>query len=188
MPLLEHDGQLVIESDVVTKYVARHVPGAEGEWGGLCPKTAEEESAVEEFLDQWDRVTDAYYGVLTAASQPQAERREASFVRSLGAIEALLSPQGKGGADAFMLGDFSYGECIAAPWVQRMYVTLPYFRGINFHEDVLSSNNFVRLARWMEAVCARPSCQESRCPDEEMIAACKKYYVSFLSPGASGSL
>jgi hypothetical protein len=40
----------------------------------------------------------------------------------------------------------------------------------------------------MEAVCQRSSCRGSRCPEEEMIAACERYYVSFVSPGASGSL
>lgn len=186
VPLLEHDDALVIESDAVTKYVARNVQGVNGQGDALYPDTEEEEVVVERFLHEWDRVTDAYYGVLTASSQPQAERRQASFLQSLGTIDKLLQ-QGKGDG-AFLLADFSYGECIAAPWVQRMYVTLPYFRGIDFTEDILSRPDLVYVSTWMESVCDRPSCRGSRCPAEEMIAAGKRYYVSFVSPGASGSL
>merc|ERR1711939_1275348 len=38
----------------------------------------------------------------------------------------------------FLLGDdFSFAECICAPWVQRFFVTLPYFRGIDFDHRII---------------------------------------------------
>ena len=60
----------------------------------------------------------------------------------------------------------------------------PYFRGIDFEGDVLRA--FDSLAAWMRAVRDRASCQESICPEGEMIDAAKRYYVSYLSPGATG--
>ena len=81
---------------------------------------------------------------------------------------------------------FSHAECISAPWIQRAYVTLPYFRGIDLENDILSKMD--RVSKWMAAVCERPSCVESRCPESEMIAAAKRYYVSFVSDEATGYL
>eukprot|EP01083_Nonionella_stella_P133090 404646_1 len=92
-------------------------------------------------------------------------------------IERILKQQTTGD---YLLGtDFSYGECISAPWVQRFYVSLPYFRGINFQDDILLANNLQCLSKWMNKVCNRPSCIESKCDEDEMIAACKDimYYI-----------
>ena len=62
----------------------------------------------------------------------------------------------------------------------------PYFRGIDFEGDVLRA--FDALPGWMRAVRDRASCQESICPEGEMLDAAKRYYVSYLSPGARGRL
>jgi len=187
VPLLEHDGNLVIESDVVAKYVSQHVEGVDGKGDDLYPTNQEDEELIELFLDKWARVTDSYYGVLTATSQKEVERQKLSYIQSLGVIDKLLQQQ-SGDGDYLLGSTFSYAECISAPWIQRFYITLPYFRGIDFEEDILSNSNFVCISSWMEAVCNRPSCIVSMCPEDEMIAACKRYYVSFVSPGASGSL
>lgn len=185
VPLLEHDGNLVIESDVVAKYVSQHIEGVNGRGDDMYPtNNAADEALVLSFVDSWSHVTDTYYSVLTATSEKEVKKRKTSFIQSLDIINNLLTERDRG---PFMLGSkFSYAECISAPWVQRFYVTLPYFRGIDFEEDIL--NRFDLLPLWMGAVCDRPSCVSSKCPEGEMIAACKRYYVSFLSPGAKGSL
>ena len=187
VPLLEHDDNLVIESDAVTKYVAQYIEGMNENGDTMYPTNKEDEELIDVFLNEWSSVTDTYYNVLTATSQKQVVKQKLSYIQSLQSIEKILEQRNDDGD--YLLGpNFSYAECIAAPWVQRFYVTLPYFRGINFKEDILLSNNLYRLSNWMEAVCNRPSCMESKCPEEEMIAACKRYYVSFVSPGARGSL
>lgn len=185
VPLLEHGDNLVIESDVVAKYVAQDIVGGKGDWG-LYPTSEEGKEFVSIFLSEWDSVTDQYYSVLTATSQAQVDRRKFSYIQSLEAIEKLLKQRRTSGD--FVCNNFSYAECISAPWIQRMYVTMPYFRGINFENDILLSNNLNCVSKWMKAVCNRQSCIESKCPEEEMIAACKRYYVSYISPGASGYL
>lgn len=189
VPLLEHgDDNLVIESDVVAKYVAQHIEGMDGKGDDLYPtNNQEDEDLIQLFMKKWARVTDTYYSVLTATSQEEVEMRKASYIQSLEAIDNLLKQRSDG---VYLLGsNFSYAECISAPWIQRFYVAFPYFRGIDFQEGILlSNNNFDCLSNWMGAVCKRPSCVASICPEEEMIAACKRYYVSFISPGASGFL
>ena len=176
VPLLEHGGQYVIESTVVARYIARHVGGPE-----LYPRTADDLDRIERFLSRWNDVETTYYDLLRASSDAQVKERRALFVDRLAAVDELL-----GARAPFLLGeDFSFAECIAAPWVQRFFVTLPYFRGIDF-DDVLRA--FDSLAAWMRAVRDRASCQESICPEGEMLDAAKRYYVSYLSPGARGRL
>ena len=175
VPLLEHGQELVIESTVVARYIAQHVGGPE-----LYPRTAEDLERIERFLSIWADVETTYYDLLRASSDAQAEERRALFVDRLAAVDELLDRA------PFLLGDdFSFAECIAGPWVQRFFVTLPYFRGIDF-DDVLRA--FDSLAAWTRAVRDRASCRESICPEGEMINAAKRYYVSYLSPGATGRL
>ena len=175
VPLLEHGQELVIESTVVARYIARHVGGPE-----LYPRTPNDLERIERFLARWADVETTYYDLLRASSDAQAEERRALFVDRLAAVDELLDRA------PFLLGDdFSFAECIAGPWVQRFFVTLPYFRGIDF-DDVLRA--FDALPGWMRAVRDRASCRESICPEGEMLDAAKRYYVSYLSPGARGRL
>ena len=186
VPLLEHGDKLVIESDIVTKYISKYIKGVDGKSDGLYPTNVEDEELIDTFLDEWGSVTDIYYSILTATSQKEVDRCVATWIQSLEIIESILKQRTTGD---YLLGtDFSYAECISAPWIQRFYVTLPYFRGINFQEDILSANKFDCLSKWMGKVCNRPSCIESKCPEDEMIAACKRYYVSYISPNAKGFL
>ena len=185
VPLLEHGDKLVIESDVVTKYISKHIKGV-GKGDGLYPTNEEDVELINTFLDEWGSVTDRYYSILTATSQKEVDRCVAKWAQRLETIESILKQRTTGD---YLLGtDVSYAECISAPWIQRFYVTLPYFRGINFHDDILLANNLQCLSEWMDKVCNRPSCIESKCPEDEMIAACKRYYVSYISPNASGVL
>mmetsp|Transcript_5436 Transcript_5436/g.8091 ORF Transcript_5436/g.8091 Transcript_5436/m.8091 type:complete len:202 (-) Transcript_5436:157-762(-) len=188
VPMLEHGDKLVIESDVVAKYVAQNINGADGMGDGMYPDPVEDVEFyqhLEEFLHVWQRATDTYYDVLRASSQEEAKNCEKQFTTSLMNVDALLQ---KYDGD-FILGEiFSTAECISAPWIQRAFITLPYFRGIDLEDDIISKNSMEHVSAWMKAVRDRPSCVESCCPEDEMIAACKRYYVSFLSPGAKGSL
>lgn len=180
VPLLEDGDSLVIESDVVAKYVATEVEGSDGKGDNLYPE--DQEALIEQFMNKWQDVTDTYYDLLRATNEKDVKKRQTGFVKRLNEIESLL----KESEGPYILGkDFSYCECISAPWIQRFFVTMPYFRGVEF-TDLISDMPNVEV--WMKAVCERPSCIESRCPDEEMIAACKKYYVSYLSPNAKGFL
>ena len=183
VPLLEHGDHLVIESDVVAKYVSQFV----GEDDYMYPASTNLIACktIDNFLSTWYPVVDKYYDVLCAGSVESASKREKHFAQSLSSLESQLS-SGKKNGD-FLLGDtFSLAECICAPWVQRFFVTLPYFRGMDFQTTVLSP--YPNLAKWMAAVSSRPSVVASKCDEEEMKNAALRYYVSFVSPGASGSV
>ena len=175
VPLLEDGETLVVESDVVAKYVAENFGGA-----ALYPSDAVDQ--IEDFLDNWHSIVDKYYDVLSATSQKSATDKEKIFTKSFSALEAQFL---EGGAGDFLLGDnFSVVECICGPWIQRFFVTLPYYRSLDLEKTVLPS--YPSVERWMQAVRRRPSVMESKCDEQEMLAAAERYYVSFVSPGAPG--
>lgn len=171
VPLLEYENDLVVESEDVTKYIANNMPGEPLSFDAV---------AVERFLDTWHVAVDEYYSILSAGNEKSVERSFGRFVDLLATLDSLLQDE----SGPFLVGSsFSVAECIAAPWVQRFFVTLPNFRDIDFGR-VLYENGFDRTASWMEAVRERPSVIESKCPDDEMLAAARRYYVSYATPGA----
>jgi glutathione S-transferase len=185
VPLLENSDDYIVESEAVTEYVIRNVEGPgrvdDDRMYPLNDPTACQ--CVDSFLRKWYPVVDKYYGVLCATSEKEVRSKQQKFVTSLFELEKELCCQGD-----FILGDtFSLGECIAAPWVQRFFVTLPYFRAIDFETDVLKENGLDRTCAWMRAVRERPSVLRSKCPEDEILAAAVRYYVSYVSPAAPGT-
>uniref|UniRef100_A0A7S1BKN8 GST C-terminal domain-containing protein n=1 Tax=Corethron hystrix TaxID=216773 RepID=A0A7S1BKN8_9STRA len=145
---------------------------------------------VDSFLAAWYPTVDSYYDILTSRGETAVGRAVIDFVASLAVLEEELGRGSdvKEGAP-FVLGKiFSLAECVAAPWVQRFFMTLPHFRGIDFEEDILSQNGFKQTAHWMRAVIDRPSVIASKCPEDEVMAAAMRYYVSYVSPGAPADL
>lgn len=178
VPLLEHKEKLVIESDAVTKYIATNVAMTDT----MYPVSSRK--VIDRFLHQlWYPLTDSYYDLLCASSIKEVCRFKRELIQHFRYIEDDLAVTD----GEFLLGDtFSVTECICAPWIQRFFVTLPYFRGIDFQSEVL--NNLPRTSIWIKSVCKRQSVLKSKCADEEIINAAKRYYVSFISPGATGKL
>lgn len=189
VPLLEHGEKLVIESDVVAKYIAQNIPHANGKKDYLYPDSDIQAChLIDSFLSKWYLATDRYYDLLCARSMNEVKTTKLDFFNALKSLEDILNnemiDEYQGGP--FLLGKhFSLAECISAPWVQRFFVTLPYFRDIDVDSELKSMN---RLSTWMNATRERPSVVASKCPTDEMIAAAKRYYVSFITPGAKGRL
>ena len=184
VPLLElDDGSLVTESVPVARAIATRLDPRQQ----LLPRGAE--PCVNGFVNLWtQKVEPAYYDVLRAGSEPQVEVATAAYAATLLRVEEKLcaAANGNSAPAAFLLGGtFSLAEAVAAPWVERMLLMLPYWRGI----DALAlcrEHGCVRTARWLQAVAARPSVQRSSAGEEEMVAAAKRYYVEYASPGTRG--
>lgn len=114
VPLMEHKGNLVIESNVVARYVAQNIDGVDGKGDDLYPDEGEDLEQIRAFMSSWQEVTDTYYDLLSASSQSEVMKRKSEFFESLAAIDDLLKARN----GDFILGEkFSYAECISAPWI-----------------------------------------------------------------------
>ena len=175
VPLLESDGAVVVES----VDVARFVDSIPCDGPPLLPRDARAAAVVEAFLAFWPTVEAAYYAVLTAGSQPDADARTALFVDTLRDVDRVL-----GALDGPYVGGAAAGlaECVAAPWIQRWRVTLPHFRNVDLDADLLVPCGLRRVSAWTGAVAARPAVADTAAPDAEMIAAAERYYVTFVTP------
>lgn len=68
-----------------------------------------------------------------------------------------------------------------------MSCMLPHWRAFDI-EVLCEQNGLMRTRDWIRAVLSRESVVESAATVEEMARASRLYYVSYVSPGAVGSL
>lgn len=186
VPLLEHGSKLVVESADVVKYVAQNVPGKYQDGDQMYPmKNEASRRKIDDFLEAWDRVVETYYQYLRAANEHEVQSTEPKFVASLEELDRKIEQFETPGP--FLLGSdlFSAAECIAAPWVQRLYTTLPYFRGLEIQDLVPAKCQ--RVLQWLEAVKERKSVIATSCPQENLISATKRYFVVYVTPGSPAS-
>jgi glutathione S-transferase len=190
VPLLEIDERVVIESEAIVRHIALELGHTE-----LLPPGGR--GHVERFIRLWtDTVEPCYYSVLTASDEKTARFCAAGLVDALVQVEnALWEPRYEWGWQMtwskrgdFLLGDaFSLAECMAAPWVERMLLMLPHWRGID-PAGICDDFGLVRTRAWMLAVTQRPSVVQTSAGRDEMVRASRRYYVSYVTPGAPGVL
>ena len=177
VPLLQRDdGSVVTESIDVSRCVATEFSD-----GVLLPPG--DAAAIDAFVRHWtNRCEPAYYNVLKADSEFQASAALSGLLETLSQVNEQLQVT----RDAFLLGSqFSHAECVAAPWVQRMLLMLPYWRNMDILDEC-EQRGLSCTARWLRAVAARPSVIETACEEAEMVRASKLYYVDYASPGSPG--
>lgn len=185
VPLLQlDDGSVITESIPIARRVAvdfdQHVQ--------LLPPSASGD--IESFIHHWTAsVEPAYYGVLRASSEAQVQLAVASFLHTLAPVEERLPARSEDGADdCFLLGaQFSLAEAVAAPWVERMLLMLPYWRGIDTLE-LCARHGLPKTTAWMRAVAARPSVKKTSAGTEEMARAARRYFVDYATPGTPGEV
>lgn len=185
VPLLEMGEQVVGESLDIVRLLGKDTP--------LLP-AAQADYHIEPFIDLWvGQVEKAYYDLLRASSEPDAQRLRFPLLQALSEVEnRLVVRQGFGPDDSatygpFLCDDFSLAEVVAAPWVERMLEMLPHWRGLDL-PLLLQQNGLERTRKWMLAIAARPSVTESSAGVEEMARASRRYFVEHVSPGAPGVL
>lgn len=185
VPLLEMGEQVVGESLDIVRLLGKDT--------SLLP--AQGESHIEPVIELWvGQVEPAYYALLRASSEPEAQRLRLPLLQALSDLEnRLLMRQGFGGPDdtatfgPFLCDDFSLAEVVAAPWVERMLQMMPLWRAVDF-PYLLQQNGLERTRTWMQAIAARPSVTASSAGADEMERASRRYYVKHVSPGAPGVL
>lgn len=175
VPLLEHNGKLVVESDVVSKFVAQEI----GSDDSMYPKNDEEaRGQVAQFLKAFETAVQGYYELLSASNEDEVAKGRDAFCQSLHGLNDAL-----GDGRPFLLGDtFSVAESITAPWVHRFQVAIPYFRGVELEDLDVPEN----ISRWMKAVFDRPSVQSTVCLNAYLLESTARYFVTYITPGAPG--
>ena len=175
VPLLEYEGKIVVESDVVCKFVAQEI----GSDDSMYPKNDEEaRGRVDQFLKAFETANQGYYSFLSASNEDEVVKGRDAFCQSLQGLNDAL-----GDGRPFLLGDtFSIAESMTAPWVHRFQVAIPYFRGVELEDLDVPEN----ISRWMKAVFDRPSVQSTSCSNEKLLKSTAGYFVNYITPGAPG--
>jgi len=182
VPLLEMGEDVVSESLDIVRLLGKDT--------SLLPKQGDDH--IEPFITHWvEQVVPAYYELLRAPSEQQAQARRYPLLQALSELENLfLTRQGFGDDEAespFLCDEFSLAEVVAAPWAERMLLMLPHWRAFEL-TGLIQSVGLDRTHRWLLAVAARPSVVQSSAGAEEMALASRKYYVEHVSPNALGVL
>jgi glutathione S-transferase len=170
VPLLEHNGKIIIESEVVAKYVAVNIVGKND------IDLLGDDSEVEGFLKVWQPVQLAFTNTLRAKNDDEVKVAIDSFFQSIEELENYLDP-----TTVFVCKSFSLAECLVAPWVHRMFLTLEHFRNIKLGNMLTP---YPRTALWMTAVRDRPSVQASAIPMDKLLPSYRKFFVTYVTPGA----
>lgn len=176
VPLLEYGDTLVVESLDVIKFIGKTI----GEDDTMYPVTDSDAlNQVDRFISAFDDVMQSYYQCLAAQSEPDANAGQRTLCESLYNLESRI----KG---PFCLGEmFSVAECYAAPWVHRISVTMPYFRGVPMNALIRPDS---KVAAWMDAVLCRPSVKATSGPEGDLLQSTKNYFVKYVTPGAPGDV
>jgi len=183
VPLLEIGEEVVCESMDIVRLLGKDTR--------LLPPQGD--GHIDEFIDVWvGKVEPAYYDLLRAPSEQQAQARRYPLLMALSEVEnRLLMRQGMDsegmGSSTFLCDDFSLAECVAAPSAERMLAMLPHWRALDL-PSFAQQSGLDRTRRWLLAVAEHPSVVESSAGEEEMARASRRYYVEHVSPGAPGVL
>lgn len=162
VPVLEvGDSTVLVESLVILEYLEDRWPAQDA--------TPEQRAVCRLFVDRFSSAV-SYIPLLRAApgSTEESEALDA-LVNGLKAMDAFLREFG-GTVGPFVLGStFSLAEEACAPFAQRFATVLPALRPEHDPKALMSQYGLERLAAWLDAVCARPSCTATIMPADELV-------------------
>jgi len=160
VPVLEgDDGFALAESMVILDFLEEIAPG-EGQ-------TAQQRARMRLFAALFPSRLSSFPILKTEPGSDEEAAAVTKLRADLRAMDLFLKETGPG---PFLLGKaFSYAECAAAPFAQRLSVVLPGLRPALDLKVWMREEGLERLAEWMDAVCAHPSCVESLPPPQELV-------------------
>lgn len=169
--------QILVESDVVARYVARRWAS---QGTALIPDDPGEEGRMDLFVSTYmELLAPTYMELLAAKSDEQCDKQFGKLVLGLRAVDRALTMHRTANCTGpFVLGErFSLAETLTAPFVVRQLLNFKHHRGVDvlLLADMLGAT----AARgWMEAVCARPSVVHTL-PAENSLLALAPYLQPF---------
>lgn len=177
VPVLEHNGNTIVESLVVVEYVSDAFPSGTR----LMPDNASGRAAARLSVELSPF---NYFNILRAGDDQAKADALSDLKTNLAGFDAFLQ-QANRGAGPFLLEDFSLAECALAPFVQRACILLPHFAQVDLLETC-TYTGLDRLAAWIEAVLERPSVIASGVPSEAMVASTEAMLKRFSEAAVTG--
>lgn len=146
LPVMELDGDIVIESDVIIQTLEDRFPDAIP----LLPLASDPDAALVSPLLRLERELFSGWLRWLTGSTTTNERSKMIFEGVLGKVETALAAKG----GPYFLGEtFSLIDCIFAPFMERMAGTLCYYKGFEMRNNA----KYVGVERWFRAMESRES-------------------------------
>jgi len=146
LPVMELDGEVVIESDVIIQTLEDRFPDAVP----LLPLASDPNAALVSPLLRLERELFSGWLRWLTGSTSTNERSKMVFEGVLGRVETALAAKG----GPYFLGEtFSLIDCIFAPFMERMAGTLCYYKGFEMRNNA----NYPCVERWFRAMESRES-------------------------------
>jgi glutathione S-transferase len=145
VPVLDHDGRIVVDSPVILAYLEEHFPAPP-----LYPADRARRAEVETFVDWFNLVWKRWPNEINDGVADHSRVLAASRDR----FEAMLDGR------EYLMGDFGVADCVAFPFLK--YASLPPAADDpdSFHlvlaDHLARGNGHPRLREWIRRMDERP--------------------------------
>jgi len=162
IPLLEH-GEIMIDGIGAVIYIAEALDGPD-----LIPKSPLRKGFNHDvymaFIDNLGRHgVGGVHKCLQASNVRELKEAIKQTIKGLTRMNDVLKEKALDGGPFTEGPDFSFVECIAAPWLLRMYIALPHWRKVDPLE-LADDAGLDRVAQWFRAMLERPSVKSTAPP------------------------
>ncbi|KAK9834181.1 hypothetical protein WJX81_006244 [Elliptochloris bilobata] len=171
--IIDTDGFKLVESNITVQYLDEKY-GSEST--RLLPADPAERAKVLLFTEIFStKVLPSMWALLRASAPDKLAEAQAAMTAGLEVLDAFLRVHGSDAGGAYFLGGrYSFAELSTSPFVRRMLVVLPHYRGYDAMA-VAGVRKLTRLKAWLEASLARPSLKHTTPSDEVVIQSFKKF-------------
>lgn len=175
VPILLDGSTHLIESQIIVEYLATKY---RDEGTDILPSDPAQLAKAKLFIDTFtNNVTSAFFTLFRADTAEAVAAGREKLADGLTALNTCLCMHGNEEGGAYFLGgQFSLADVSTVPFLQRMLVCLPEYRGIDVRE-LMHEKKLDRLVKWAEAVLERPTAKETKPDDDVIISSLKKFVV-----------
>jgi glutathione S-transferase len=175
VPILIDGPTHLIESQIIVDYLATKY---QDQGTDILPADPADLAKAKLFIETFtNHAISPFFALFRADTAEAVAAGREKLATGLTVVDACLRMHGSEEGGAFFLGEkFSIADLSTVPFLQRMIVCMPVFRGIDMWE-VMKEAKLDRLVKWAETVLERPTAKETKPADEVIIKSLKKFVV-----------